>query len=103
MEKEGFVRVMENLQKQITVRAVSTDRHIQIKKLMESDIRFANIVHQFDPWHVAKNISKQLVKASKYKGKKILKKLLNIFIKFNFKIFRLITEIIKFSSGFLKL
>lgn len=69
MEKEGFTRVVDNLQRTIDIRAVSTDRHVQIKKLMETDPRFASIIHQFDPWHVAKNISKQLVKASKNKGK----------------------------------
>ena len=68
MEKEGFIRVVENLQNQINVRVVSTDRHIQIKKLMTTNPRFEKIIHQFDPWHVAKNISKQLVKASKTKG-----------------------------------
>ena len=72
MEKEGFIRVVENLKKKVNLRAVSTDRHIQIKKLMRTDPRFSEIIHQFDPWHVAKNISKQLVKSSKSKGNKIL-------------------------------
>lgn len=73
MEKEGFIRVVENLKDQINVRVVSTVRHIQIKKLMATDPRFSNIIHQFDPWHVAKNISKQLIKASKTKGITFLK------------------------------
>lgn len=67
MEKEGFVRCVDRLNKNIGVRAVSTDRHIQIKKLMETDDRFKHLIHQFDPWHLAKNISKKLVKLAKKK------------------------------------
>ena len=56
MEKEGFVRTLKSVDDELGVRAVSTDRHIQIKKLMSSDERFKHIIYQFDPWHMAKNI-----------------------------------------------
>ena len=69
MEKEGFVRTLKRVDDELGVRAVSTDRHIQIKKLMSSDERFKHIIHQFDPWHMAKNISKKLAKLAKKKCK----------------------------------
>ena len=37
MEKYGFVSVVKRLESDIGVRAVSTDRHAQIRKLMEID------------------------------------------------------------------
>ena len=68
MEKEGFIRTVCRLDKMVGVRAVSTDRHVQIRKLMQTDERFTHIKHQFDPWHLAKNVSKQLHKLAKKKG-----------------------------------
>ena len=69
MEKYGFVSVVKRLESDIGVRAVSTDRqHAQIRKLMEIDNDFAHIIHQFEPWHLAKNISKKLTKLAKKKG-----------------------------------
>ena len=69
MEKEGFVRCVERVDKSIGVRAVSTDRHPQIRKLMATDQRFIHIIHQVDPWHLAKNLSKKLCKLGKKKSK----------------------------------
>ena len=71
MEKEGFMRCVSRLDESVGLRAVSTDRHIQIKKLMATDERFNHIIHQFDPWHLAKNISKKLCKLAKQKGKMV--------------------------------
>ena len=70
MEKEGFIRCVENIQSDLKLRiaAVSTDQHVQIKQLMKSDPRFKHILHQFDPWHIAKGISKKMTKASKKAG-----------------------------------
>lgn len=68
MEKEGFIRTVTRLDNEIPLRVVSTDRCIQIKKLMATDDRFNHLIHQFDPWHMAKCISKSLTKASKKKG-----------------------------------
>lgn len=70
MEKEGFIRCIENIKDglDVDIHAISTDRHNQIKKLMRVDERFNNIIHQFDPWHIAKGMSKKLSKASKKKG-----------------------------------
>ena len=68
MEKEGFIRCVKRLNEDVGVRAVSTDRHIQIKKLMATDEDFMGIIHQIDPWHLAKNVSKKLVELAKKKG-----------------------------------
>jgi len=70
MEKEGFVRLMDNLiENNIKIEAVATDRHVQIKKIMREDIKYKHILHQFDPWHIAKGIQKKLASAAKSKGK----------------------------------
>lgn len=70
MEKEGFIRCLEDIQtiNNLHVRVVSTDRHVSIKKLMRTDPRFEDILHQFDPWHVGKGLLKKLLKAGKKKG-----------------------------------
>ena len=71
MEKEGYIRAVVRLDNKIGVRAVSTDRHPQIRTLMATDERFIHIIHQHDPWHLAKNISKALCKCAKKKGRYI--------------------------------
>ena len=68
MEKEGFIRTVTRLDKELPLHAISTDRHTQIKKLMAKDPRFRRLIHQFDPWHIAKGISKKLAKIAKKKG-----------------------------------
>ena len=70
MEKEGFIRTVQRINNNFgcDIRLVSTDRHVQIKKLMATDERFTHIIHQFDPWHLAKNISKKLTKLAQKKG-----------------------------------
>lgn len=69
MEKEGLVRVVDSMENNLNlnIRLISTDRHIQIRKMMASNPRYAHIIHQFDPWHLAKNISKKLTKLAKKK------------------------------------
>lgn len=72
MEKEGFIRTVTRLDSELSLNAISTDRHTQIRKLMATDSRFEHLVHQFDPWHIAKGISKKLVKLAKKKPCKML-------------------------------
>ena len=43
---------------------ISTDRHTGIKKLMRTEERFQDILHQFDPWHVVKSLLKKFMKVS---------------------------------------
>ena len=40
--------------------------------LLEITKRFKHIIHQFDPWHIAKNINKKLIKAAKKKANNAL-------------------------------
>ena len=67
MEKKGFVDSLANVEANgIKVDIISTDRHPQIKKEMR--VNQCTINHQFDPWHVAKSVSKKLSAASKKSG-----------------------------------
>ncbi|XP_057311946.1 uncharacterized protein LOC130649632 [Hydractinia symbiolongicarpus] len=69
MEKEGFVRILRQLQNNdVHVDVVATDKHTQIRKLMRVNPEFNTIKHQFDPWHVAKNINKKINKIAKKKS-----------------------------------
>ena len=71
MEKEAFIRCLNNIQDKhgLNIRIVATDRHPSIRKVMKTDPRFKHIIHQFDPWHIAKGFVKKLTKASKTKSK----------------------------------
>ncbi|CAM4572169.1 unnamed protein product [Leuciscus chuanchicus] len=63
MEPMGFRKALERLLDEgIDIKVVTTDRHPSIRKLMREE--YPNIIHQFDPWHVAKGIKKKLVSAS---------------------------------------
>ena len=68
MEKEGFIRTVDNLEHNVHIKTISTDRHNQIRKLMATSPKYNHISHKFDPWHISKNILKKLVKCSKKKG-----------------------------------
>lgn len=73
MEKAGFIKAVETvLNENIKIDTISTDGHVQIRKMMRVDSRFNGIQHQFDPWHVAKEISKKLNKVSKKKSTEII-------------------------------
>ena len=62
IEKAGFIKVLIEIdKKQIQVTQITTGRHIQIKKYMRGER--PDICHQFDIWHVSKNI-----KQKKFKG-----------------------------------
>ncbi len=53
MEKEGLARVLDFLNsKEIIVKALVTDRHVQINKWLREN--HGNINHYYDVWHVAK-------------------------------------------------
>ncbi|XP_041423545.1 uncharacterized protein LOC121395070 [Xenopus laevis] len=54
------------LNKGIDVKIVATDRHPGIRNLILKE--FENIDHQFDVWHLCKNIAKKLSAASKKKN-----------------------------------
>ena len=73
MEKMGFKKGLAFLKDQgITLEQITTDQHTQIRKFMRWEE--PNIDHQCDVWHIAKNIKKRLLAASKKASCKILKK-----------------------------
>ena len=67
MELEGFRKCLQRLtnDNQLNISTIATDRHVQIKKEMET--KHQNINHQYDIWHFAKNIIKKLNKLAKRK------------------------------------
>ena len=73
MEKLAFTRALEDLERNcIEVIQVTTDRHVQIRKFMREERR--DISHQFDVWHVSKNIKTKLLAASRKNSCKIIAK-----------------------------
>ena len=62
---------MKTAKDQLTkIRVVATDRNPGVTKLLKND--YADVSHDFDPWHVQKSITKQILYASRKKGKEIL-------------------------------
>ena len=49
----------------ITISSITTDRHKSIRKILRE--KYPEILHQFDVWHFAKNISKKLRAKAKLK------------------------------------
>ena len=67
MEKEGLKQLIEKFRKkEISISSLITDRHVQIRSYMKKE--HPQIKHQFDVWHVAKNIKKKIVKKAKLKS-----------------------------------
>ena len=66
MEREDFIRCILDIFNVIDlpVKVILTDRHTGIKKLMRTDERFQDTLHQFDPWHAGKSLLKKFMKAS---------------------------------------
>ena len=72
MEKEGFVRLLKRLMEAgLEINTISTDRHVQIRKMMRENEEYKNIKHVIDPWHVIKGLSKKI--QLKLKTKKFAK------------------------------
>ncbi|CAM4508137.1 unnamed protein product [Leuciscus chuanchicus] len=71
MEPLAFKKGLEKiLDEGIDVKVVTTDRHPSIRKIMREE--YPHIIHQFDPWHVAKGFKKKMVAASNRKEYKDL-------------------------------
>ena len=82
MEKYGFQKILHGMEaRDVNIKQITTDRHVQIKKFMREER--PNICHQFDIWHVCKNIRKKWSKAAKKKStssfKKLIKSICNYF------------------------
>ena len=60
MEKFGFIKLLSSLENfGIKISSINTDRHIQIRAYLSKER--PDIVHQFDIWHLAKSIKKDLI------------------------------------------
>ena len=71
IEKYDFQKVLRGMEaRDINIKQITTDRHVQIKIFMREER--PNISHQFDIWHVCKNIRKKLSKVAKKKSTSIL-------------------------------
>ena len=69
MEKLGYERTMDNLlEKGVNISLCATDRHVQIRKLHREKYKPMGILHEFDVYHMANSVRKDLkAKASKKK------------------------------------
>jgi ribonuclease HI len=66
MEYEGCKRALNSIIKnKIPIRCLTTDRHTTITAKMRTN--YANIVHQYDVWHISKWVTKKLSKKAKMK------------------------------------
>ena len=54
----------------IKVETITTDRNKEIAKWIREQLQ--NLIHKYDPWHFAKNITAKLRAIAKKKGCKIL-------------------------------
>ncbi|KAK7160708.1 hypothetical protein R3I93_008390 [Phoxinus phoxinus] len=74
MEKEGFMRTIDDLHKDLDVQEVCTDGHLGIKALFSTGIykdiwvvHTVWVVHSLDIWHGSTNRSKKIVAAGQQK------------------------------------
>ena len=71
MEKVGLKSCLEKvLSHEVPVSVLTTDRSPSVIKMMKTD--FPEIDHQFDIWHLAKSIKKNILSASKKKSTAVL-------------------------------
>jgi len=75
MEIAGFKCLVDRiLSDGIAIKNISTDRHLQICKLLRVDPSYNYINHLIDPWHLIKGIKKKLNAKAKKKGCEIIGK-----------------------------
>ena len=66
MEKEGLRRSLNYLlERDVSINTIATDRHKGVGALMKADYPY--ITHQYDVWHLAKGVVKQLTQKGKLK------------------------------------
>ena len=60
MEKEGFIRDMNDLNsRNISIKTLVTDRHPQIQKYTRENMENTN--HEFDAWHIVKGKDRLII------------------------------------------
>ena len=61
---EGLKRCLNNLSDHgVEIASLATDRHPSVRKTMEDD--YTEIRHEYDLWHIVKNIKKRLLASKK--------------------------------------
>ena len=66
MEKEGLRWSLTYLlERNVSINTIATDRHKDVGALMKSEYPY--ISHQYDVWHMAKSVVKQLTQTGKLK------------------------------------
>ncbi|XP_075696181.1 uncharacterized protein LOC142662115 isoform X1 [Rhinoderma darwinii] len=71
LENIAFKKLLSRiLEKGVNVKIVTTDRHVGIHKIMKDS--YADIVHHFDSWHMARSISNKILLQSKKKHCEVL-------------------------------
>ena len=64
MEYEGYKRTLNSLiKKKVPLRCLTTNRHTTITARIRTN--YANIVHQYDVWHLSKWVTEKFSKKSK--------------------------------------
>ncbi|XP_014678322.1 PREDICTED: uncharacterized protein LOC106818115 [Priapulus caudatus] len=68
MEKLGLQNCIKSVESGgLEIDILATDRHVQIASMMKKEPEYQHINHQFDVWHLAKSISKKLLRTAKRK------------------------------------
>ena len=71
MELDGLKNVLRRFDDQaIPISSLTTDRHKQVRKYLKTMRK--DIDHQFDVWHIGRNIKKKLLKLAKKKARRDL-------------------------------
>ena len=71
MEKYAFEKLLREMQNnEMKISQITTCRPVQIKKWMTENHKDIN--HQFDIWHVCKNLKKKLTRSAKKKSCSII-------------------------------
>ncbi|XP_071988891.1 uncharacterized protein [Engystomops pustulosus] len=70
-ENTAFKKTLDDiLEKEVNVKMVTTNPHVGIRKVMKDG--YANIIHRFDPWHLARTVGNKILAQSKKKHCEIL-------------------------------
>ncbi|KAJ0060515.1 hypothetical protein NL108_014994 [Boleophthalmus pectinirostris] len=73
VEKHCFLKCMDEIMKDLTVKEVCTDAHSQISSLFKSgEYKDKGIKHSLDVWHGAKTLSKKILAAGRQKDCSLL-------------------------------
>ena len=73
MEMAGFVCILDRIMSNgIKIDQISTDRHVQIRKLLRVEPKYQSIEHRIDPWHLIKGMKKKLNAKARKKGCEII-------------------------------